>query len=105
MIRKLSGVWLRTLCVGLVLSSAVLSAQTRLASIEGRVVDETGATMPGVTVTVSSPALQVPQITQVSGSDGSYRVPELPIGQYRISFELTGFRALVRQDVTLTPGF
>jgi hypothetical protein len=86
---------------------AITSAfgQTRLASIEGRVVDETGAALPGVTIVATSPGLQVPQITVVSGPDGSYRIPELPIGEYRVSFEMTGFRALVRAGVVLTAGF
>ena len=51
-------------------------AQTRLASIEGRVTDESGAPIPGVTVTTMSPALQVVQLVKVTGPDGSYRIPE-----------------------------
>ena len=42
------------------------------------VADESGAAMPGVTVTISSPSLQVGQIVVVSEADGSYRVGELP---------------------------
>jgi hypothetical protein len=82
-----------------------ISAQTTLASIEGRVVDETGAAMPGVTVTATSPALQVGQAVRVSGPDGAYRITDLPIGEYRLTFELTGFRTMVRDGVALTAGF
>ena len=81
------------------------AAQTRLASIEGRVTDGSGAAVPGATVTVTSAALQVAQLAQVSGQDGSYRVPELPIGEYRVKFELAGFRTFIRDGVTLTVGF
>lgn len=84
---------------------ATVGAQTTLASIEGRVVDESGAAMPGVTITATSPALQVGQQVRVSGPDGAYRITELPIGEYRLTFELTGFRTLVQEGVALTAGF
>jgi hypothetical protein len=97
--------WLTAaVCVSLLLIGAA-SAQTRLASIEGRVVDETGAALPGVTVTIASPALQVAQLVSVSGPDGTYRLTDLPIGTYRVSFELAGFRSHVREGVVLAPGF
>ena len=67
--------------------------------------DESGAAVPGVTVTLSSPALQIGQIAVVSESDGSYRVGELPAGLYRIAFELPGFKAYVLSDFRLTIGF
>lgn len=88
-----------------ILFAAPAWGQTRLASIEGRVVDETGAALPGVTITATSPALQVPEVVNVSGPDGAYRLPELPIGEYRLSFELAGFRTFVRSGVVLTVGF
>ena len=44
-------------------------------------------------------------MTTVSGADGSYRVPELPIGTYRVSFELSGFSGYVQEGIALTPGF
>ena len=55
-------------------------AQSRLATIEGRVVDATGGVLSGVTISTTSPALQVPQVRTVSSIDGSYRISELPIG-------------------------
>jgi len=76
------------------------SAQS--ASLVGRVTDESGGAMPGVTVTVKSPALQVPQLTAVTGVDGDYRLLELPPGVYSVAFELSGFQSTVRTDVHLT---
>ena len=79
------------------------SAQS--ASLVGRVTDESGGAMPGVTVTVKSPALQVPQQTTVTGVDGDYRLLELPPGVYSVTFELSGFQTSARTDVHLTVGF
>ena len=41
----------------------------------------------------------------VSDSDGSDRVSELPIGDYRVTYELSGFQRHVRDEVHLTAGF
>src|SRR6266850_2896467 len=78
------------------------SAQS--ARLVGKVTDESGGAMPGVTVTVKSPQLQVPQINAVTGMDGDYRVLELPPGTYSIAFELSGFQTQLRTDVHLTVG-
>ena len=88
------------------LSSAVVYAQTvRYGSISGSIQDETGAALPGVTVTLRSPALQVPQMIKVSEGDGEYQFPDLPPGTYRLEFDLAGFARLAREDVRLTSGF
>ena len=66
-----------TFCAVL-LSSATASAQAQ--SIVGRVTDESGAVLPGVTVTTTSPALQVPSVSAVTDTNGDYRLSPLPIG-------------------------
>jgi Carboxypeptidase regulatory-like domain len=76
-----------------------------LSSIRGTVSDATGGALPGVTVTLTSPALQVAEMTAVTQADGSYRFGELPPGIYRLKFELTGFNTLVREELRLTVGF
>jgi len=86
-------------------TAAADALQTRLAAIEGRAVDETGSALPGVTVTATSPALQVGQVVQVTGGDGTFRFAELPSGTYRLVFELAGFTSLVRDGLALTAGF
>ena len=78
------------------------SAQS--ASLVGKVTDQSGGAMAGVTVTLKSPALQVPQVTTVTGADGDYRLLELPPGVYTVTFELTGFQTSARTDVHLTTG-
>ena len=55
--------------------------------------------LPGVTVTVSGPALQRERVTATSNADGSYRVPLLPPGIYQVVFELTGFSSVTRDSI------
>ena len=86
------------LCVTLLSIAAPTFAQEFRGRINGTVTDNTGAVLPGVTVTASSPALIQPQV-QVTGGDGGYRFLALPPGVYSIDFELTGFNAVKRQDV------
>ena len=82
------------------------SAQgTSPATIAGQVTDGTGAVLPGVTVTATSPALQVPQVQAVTDAQGEYRLSPLPIGLYTITWELSGFQSLRQEGVRLTVGF
>ncbi len=68
--------------------------------IAGRIVDSSGGAMPGVTVTVSSPALQGVRSTVTDGS-GDYRFPTLPPGKYVVKAELTGFKTTEQADVAV----
>jgi hypothetical protein len=89
----------------IVLNPAYAAAQSaQSASLVGKVTDESGGAMPGVTVTLKSPALQVAQMTAVTGIDGDYRLLELPPGVYSVAFEIGGFQTSVRTDVHLTTG-
>jgi Carboxypeptidase regulatory-like domain len=74
-------------------------------SIAGTVVDESGAVLPGVTITAKSPALQVPQLETVTDTTGRYRFADLPAGVYSIRCELAGFQPLVREGLELSVGF
>ena len=75
------------------------------AVIRGRVVDESGGGVPGATVTVSSPALQLRERTTVSDPTGEYQIRSLPIGTYLVKFELPGFQSFVRDGIQLSAGF
>src|SRR5438046_9847914 len=74
-------------------------------TIDGTVKDESGSVLPGVTVTITSPQLQVGTLVQVSDSAGAYKFVDLPAGTYRLKAELTGFSTFVREDLRLTVGF
>jgi len=87
------------------LAPVPLSGQSaQSASLVGRVTDESGGAMPGVSVILKSPSLQVGQLTAVTGNEGDYRLLELPPGVYSVAFELSGFQTLLRTDVHLTTG-
>ena len=72
-------------------------------SIRGTVKDGTGGVLPGVTITVSSPAL-VGARTAVTSGSGAYEFPSLAIGTYRVEANLSGFAPSVIQNLTLNPG-
>ena len=79
------------------------AAQTS-GSINGTVTDNTGAVLPGVTVTATGPALMGPRVA-VTNDEGSYRFPTLPPGNYRLSYELGGFATVVREPIVVQVGF
>ena len=56
-------------------------------------------------MTLTSPALQVPQLSAVGEADGSYAFRNLPPGVYKIVFELSQFQTVVYSDVQLSAGF
>src|SRR5262245_50113492 len=73
--------------------------------IDGLVTDQSGGALPGVTVTASSPVLQVGQVSTVTDGEGFYRFVALPRGAYQVSFELSGFQGFRREGIELTAGF
>jgi hypothetical protein len=84
-----------SLCLAF-LAATPASAQDFRGRINGTVTDNTGAILPGVTVTATSPALIQPQV-QVTGEQGDYRFLALPPGVYEVAFELTGFQTVRRE--------
>jgi hypothetical protein len=79
-------------------------AQTQTGEIFGKVTDTSGGVLPGATVTIESPALLAPQSAATSET-GAYRFPNIPIGLYRLRFEIGGFKTLVRDGVRVEIGF
>ena len=74
------------------LASESLGGQQNAASIVGQIRDESGAILPGVTVTARSSALQVPDVSTVTDERGEYRLSPLPIGIYSVDYTLSGFQ-------------
>jgi hypothetical protein len=80
--------------------AAPASAQIDTASIVGTITDESGAVMPGVTVTATQAATDV-AATAVTNERGQYSFPNLKIGRYSVAAELSGFRRAVQPEVNL----
>src|SRR3954470_10403106 len=67
-------------------------AQSTSARVEGVVADNTGAAVPGATVTATNADTNVTK-SVVSDGQGRYVLTPLPGGTYRVQAELTGFKA------------
>ncbi len=84
---------------GLALSSTAWAQQT--GTLDGVVRDAQGAVLPGVTVTASSPALIGGARTTPTGPTGAYQLTALPPGTYSVSYELSGFTPLKRENIVV----
>src|SRR5438034_9944918 len=82
-------------CVAL---AASVSAQTAggSAAIAGTVKDTSGAVLPGVTVEAAGPALIERVRSVVTDGQGQYKIVNLPVGTYSVTFSLTGFQTAKR---------
>jgi hypothetical protein len=92
----LSGVVL----LGVLFGGVSSFAQSDRATITGTVKDSSGAVLPGVLVRVTNVGTDESQ-TVSTDSSGSYRVGNLAIGSYSVSFTANGFKTLERKGVTL----
>jgi hypothetical protein len=95
------------LAFGLVLpctSAAQGGGASSTGTIQGRAADSSGAVLPGVTVTATSPSMIGTQ-SQVTNENGSYRFPAVPPGVYELTFELAGFSTVKRGGVQISLGF
>ena len=90
MLSKLrAGLWVALVAL---LLPALSNAQQIESRIIGKVLDQSKAALPGVTVTATSRDTGLVRTT-VSGGDGSYTITNLPPGTYQVAFELSGFQA------------
>src|SRR3954463_16434919 len=96
--RKLSGA-----VVALLLTCATAFAQQTTGVITGRVVDQQGAAVPGVTVTAKSPSTGFTR-TETSDAEGLYRLNALPVGIYEVTAELQGFSTVSKKDIEINVG-
>ena len=72
-------------------------------TITGDVVDQAGAAVPGAALTVTAMGTKWSRTT-VTSREGGYVMTGLVPGTYRVSVELTGFRPLTREGITLATG-
>src|SRR5580765_8134688 len=86
----------------LLLISSVAWAQAT-AELNGRVTDESGGVLPGVTMTATQTATGLVR-SAVTGADGAYLFANLPTGPYRLEAALQGFKTYVQTGVVLQVG-
>ena len=72
------------------------------AGLRGKVVDENGSALPGVTVAVSGAGFTRP-LYAITGVDGTFRLSDLPPGDYTVKAELEGFSS-VEISTSIPPG-
>src|SRR5438046_3158652 len=71
-----------------------LFAQTPTGRIEGLVTDGTGAILPGATVTATNTGTNATRV-DVTNAKGAYTLAALPVGNYKVQVDLSGFRPQV----------
>jgi hypothetical protein len=91
------------LTVVLLLSTNNWAFAQATATINGRIVDQAGAVLPGATVTVTNGATGAVRST-VTNAEGLYSIPALNPGTYTVKAELAGFAASAREGVELLTG-
>jgi hypothetical protein len=88
------------IAVGISLLAPQLFAQGTGGRVLGRIADPSGAVLSTVKVTAANDATGVARDTQ-SNDSGDYVFPDLPVGTYTLTFELTGFKKDVRHAIAL----
>ncbi|PYS37912.1 MAG: TonB-dependent receptor, partial [Acidobacteria bacterium] len=86
--------------VSLVVGFAALVWAQSTAQISGAVRDQSGAILPGVEITVTQTETGIKRST-MSNETGSYVLPNLPIGPYRLDASLQGFRTYAQSGIVL----
>lgn len=90
--------------VALVATTAPAAAQQPTGEIFGKATDQSGAVMPGVTVTLTSPILLQPLVA-ITSETGTYQFPRLEVADYTVKFELAGFKTVVNEGIHITASF
>ena len=80
----------------------VASAQAQgVGAIGGTTTDQSGAVLPGVTVTLSNPGTIGGNQVAVTDARGAYQFLRLVPGRYSVKAELVGFQSLVQENVVV----
>ncbi|HZI62593.1 MAG TPA: carboxypeptidase-like regulatory domain-containing protein, partial [Pyrinomonadaceae bacterium] len=77
---------------------AAMAQTGTVGTLTGVVTDPNGANLPGVSVVVKNLATEATR-TAITNGDGHWTLPGLPVGTYEVSYEITGFKRLVRDRV------
>jgi len=92
------------LCFFLLMGLSLSAQELQTGAIRGKIVDENGQPLPGVSVTVTGPAL-LGKISAVTNEAGQFRAPALPPGRdYKVKAELDGFDTVIRDGIIVNVG-
>ena len=91
---------LSLLLISLFVLTGVMCAQSDRASVNGVIKDSSAAVVPGVQVRVTNLGTNEVQTT-TTDTQGFYKVINLPVGSYTISYSKDGFRTVDRKGITL----
>jgi hypothetical protein len=83
----------------LLLAGMALAQTTQTGNVVGRVLSPEGEGLPGVSVTVTSPAMIIPSLSTVTGERGAFRFMALAPGDYQVTFELSGMKTVIRKGL------
>ena len=92
-----------TLMIGVLFVAAPARAQFDSAQVSGIIRDTTGGVLPGVDVTLTAAGTGLER-RAVTNEAGLYTFPNVPVGGYRITATLAGFRPVTNTGVALTAG-
>src|SRR5262250_302136 len=84
----------------LLIATVTATAQQNTGTILGVVKDSTGAVVPGVSVTMVNEETSLTR-SVITGENGAYRAPALPVGHYTIRVELAGFQTQTQRGLIL----
>lgn len=101
MTRMVRGWALFAVFAALVAAPSPLAAQETTATIVGLVTDASGGVLPGVTVVVKQVGTGR-TFERITSETGLYTAPLLPVGEYEVTFTLTGFQPLTVKGVRLS---
>ena len=91
----------RALQVFVVLCAFAVPTYAQTGSVSGTVVDESGAVVPGATVTLAGPASRASTVT---GAQGEYSFRNVSPGTYQVTVTLVGFAPATRSEVVVAAG-
>src|SRR6266511_4147048 len=80
---------------------AMVLAQATFGTITGTVTDSTGAVVPNTEVLVTNEGTNISR-TSTTGGAGTYEVPNLNAGKYRVTAKAAGFKTSVLQNIEVT---
>jgi hypothetical protein len=82
----------------LIIPAAAFGQRATTGTVTGKVVDTSGAVLPGVTISLQSPEA-LGQFTAVTDASGTFRVGNLPPATYDVRAELTGFGSVIQKAI------